>query len=273
MGRQSPPADAAAVTGVAARVDNDPSARRQGGRVDPADRQRRRRLAAETIEHAQHSPFPAQARPPGLVAVDRKHGDAMSGGGPGQGGLRIADGAHVRRRAEPQPRTVERPRRLDRRPDLHLDPTLAGQSPADDLTPEGFDRLAVVRAGAVKHPRQHRLFAVGTQLHMGAGGRVLGLADAGGDGEAAFEQGQKLVIELIDLMAQGGEGHVFGRDVDRGGPDLLKGGRRTGMGHGKGLSNSVTAKGVCEPPPRPGAVAGEVVRTKSPTPQPAYRKP
>jgi hypothetical protein len=67
---------------------------------------------------------------------------------------------------------------------------------------------------------------------------------------------------------------MFGREIGGGGPDLLEAGLDTGVGHGKktfGFDRRLW--GFCEPPPRPGAVAGEAVRTKSRTPQPAYRKP
>ena len=94
-------------------------------------------------------------------------------GGPGQSGLRVADDPHLGRVAETQTGGVERPGRLDRRPDLHLDPSLTRQTPADDLPPQAPDRLTVVGTGALEHPRQHRLFAVGPQFHMGPVGGVL----------------------------------------------------------------------------------------------------
>ena len=67
------------------------------------------------------------------------------------------------------------------------------------------------------------LLAVGTQLGVGAVGGVLGVADAGGDGQTLLEQAQQLVVDGVDLGAQGGQRHLFGRQVfGHVGPDLLE---------------------------------------------------
>ena len=78
---------------------------------------------------------------------------------------------------------------------------------------------------------------------MRADGGILGLADAGRDGEAAFEQGQKSVVDLIDLVPQGSERKMFGREILGGRPDLLEAGLDTGVGHGKRLSVSIDGNG------------------------------
>ena len=76
---------------------------------------------------------------------------------------------------------------------------------------------------------------------MRTGGRVLGPADAGGEGEAALEEGQQLVVEIVDLVAQGGERHLLGRDIGGGGPDLLENGD---VGHGEGFRIRQAGEGL-----------------------------
>ena len=97
--------------------------------------------------------------------------------------------------------------------------------------------LAVVGFGLGQNAVEDALLAVGAEFQVRPGRGVLGLADAGGDGEAALEQDEQLVVEDVDLMAQGGERHLLGRDVEGGGPDLLE----TAMGHGKVFRISIRA--------------------------------
>uniref|UniRef100_A0A0N4ZJN4 LigA n=1 Tax=Parastrongyloides trichosuri TaxID=131310 RepID=A0A0N4ZJN4_PARTI len=91
VGVQAPAARTRAVARVAARRHHDAAALRQGRRIDLAHGQRRRRLAAVAVEHAEHRPFAAQADPPGIIAADRQNGHALALGCMGQGGLRIED--------------------------------------------------------------------------------------------------------------------------------------------------------------------------------------
>ena len=72
VGREAPPTDTTAVTGVSTGIDDDPPSCRQGCGVDTTDGKRRRRLAAETVEHTQHGPLTAQTGPPGVVRIDGK---------------------------------------------------------------------------------------------------------------------------------------------------------------------------------------------------------
>src|SRR5690606_5796865 len=131
--------------------------------------------------------------------------------------------------AEAQAGAVHGLGRVDGGPDLDLQATLARQAPADDLAPQVLDRLAVVGFALFQDAGLDGLFAVGTQLGVGAGRGVLGLADLGGDGQAALEQGQDLVVQAVDLGAQGGQRLLLGAQFNGfGGPDLLDGGWRHG---------------------------------------------
>ena len=78
----------------------------------------------------------------------------------------------------------------------------------------------------------NRLLAIGAQLGVGAGGRILGAPDGGGDRQSLFEEGQYLIVDPVDLGAQGGQGLLFRGQVGHVRPDLLN----VGIGHGIGLS-------------------------------------
>ena len=157
----------------------------------------------------------------------------MAFGGVGQGGLRIAHQLDVGGGAEAQTGAVHGLGRVDGGPDMDLQAALTGQAPADDLAPQVFDRLAVLGFALLQDPGLDRLFAVGAQLGVGAGRRVLGLADLGCNGEAALEQVQDLVVQTVDLGAQGGQGLLLGAQLGLfSGPALLD----VGLRHGIGLS-------------------------------------
>ena len=96
-----------------------------------------------------------------------------------------------------------------------------------------LDRLAVLRVALLQQARLDGLFAIGAQLGVGAGRGVLGLAHLGGDGQAALEQFEDLIVQIVDFGAQGGQRLLFGAQFNGfSGPDLLDGGLR----HGKWLS-------------------------------------
>ncbi|MNV24106.1 hypothetical protein D3C71_1151540 [compost metagenome] len=154
-------------------------------------------------------------------------------GGMGQGRLRIADQLDVCGGAEAQTGAVHGLGRIDGGPDMDLQPTLTGQAPAHDLTPQVLDRFAVLGFALLQHAGLNGLFAVGTQLGVRAGRRVLGLAHLGGDGQTALEQLKDLVVQAVDLGAQGGQRLLLGAQLGGfSGPDLLD----IGIGHGIGLS-------------------------------------
>ncbi|MNE27653.1 hypothetical protein D3C80_1210710 [compost metagenome] len=143
-----------------------------------------------------------------------------------------------------------------------------------------LDRLAVLGFALLQDAGLNGLFAVGTQLGVGAGRGVLGLADLGGDGQTALEQFKDLVVQAVDLGAQGGQRLLLGAQFGLvSGPDLLD----IGLRHGIGLSAWISM-GRSRPPRHQAGTRAEAAWEKrsparlsglvrSPTPQPAYRKP
>ncbi|MNT06776.1 hypothetical protein D3C72_1414570 [compost metagenome] len=190
----------------------------------------------------------------------------MTFGGVRQRSLRIADQLDVCGGAEAQTSAVHGLGRIDGRPDMHLKPALTGQTPADDLAPKVLDRLAVFRFALLQDAGLNGLFAVGAQLGVGAGRGVLGLAHLCGDGETALEQVQDLVVQAVDLGAQGGQRLLLRRQFGLfSGPDLLDIGLRHGIGlsawnfDGEIASAETSGRNACRG--RSGeAVASETVR-------------